>query len=317
MALIRASVGFLVLFLAFAFKSSGAPLWYLVVAGRHGPGRRAGRRGARLPACARPPTRAASWPARWWSPRPGRPGVRLHRRAGRRRDHVVRAGDHVGHVQAGLRRPGAARRPRRQPGAVVRPVRDPLPAGLGHRRLHAGGGPLPRGDRLPAHHRHGGGGLHLLPGGPAPGGPGHLRLGLAQPQADPLRAAARRRLAGRPRRAAHRPPPRRRTTPPPPPPPPPARRPAGPPATRRRPAVASRPRPRRGSHPRGSCPSRWSRTTRWSSRRRGPPDAVAQPEAAGAVEQPTLPLDFLEPDDDDTALDNTLFAEPRWREPGA
>ncbi|HEY5154340.1 MAG TPA: MFS transporter, partial [Acidimicrobiales bacterium] len=29
MALIRASVGFLVLFLAFAFKSSGAPLWYL------------------------------------------------------------------------------------------------------------------------------------------------------------------------------------------------------------------------------------------------------------------------------------------------
>ena len=38
------------------------------------------------------------------------------------------------------------------------------------------------------------------------------------------------------------------------------------------------------------------------------------------VEQPTLPLDFLEPDDDETresTLDDTLFAEPRWREPGS
>ena len=33
MALIRASVGFLVLYLAFAFKSDGAPLWYLVLCG--------------------------------------------------------------------------------------------------------------------------------------------------------------------------------------------------------------------------------------------------------------------------------------------
>jgi len=30
------------------------------------------------------------------------------------------------------------------------------------------------------------------------------------------------------------------------------------------------------------------------------------------VEQPTLPLVFIDPDDDDT-----LLAEPLWREPGA
>ena len=87
------------------------------------------------------------------------PGPR--RRPGRRRRLPARApgvlpggggdGRGRGRRQAGLRQHRAARRPRRRPGPHVRPVRDPVPAGVGGRRLRTGG---PAHLAQPGHRRH-------------------------------------------------------------------------------------------------------------------------------------------------------------------
>ena len=93
----------------------------------------------RARACAGASSRSASCSGRccwwrWWAPSPAGP------------DGLVAfclvaaaVGVAAGRRQAGLRQHRPAGRPRRRPGPHLRPLRDPLPAGVGGRRLHPGG----------------------------------------------------------------------------------------------------------------------------------------------------------------------------------
>ncbi len=138
MAVLRAGVGFMTFFVAFAFRARGAPSWWFgVVLVCSLGGTLVGNVAA--PSAAAVPGRGAH-PAR--RPGPGGGGGlrrRAHRRAGRLQPG---GGGHRrgrGRGQARLRLHRPARRPRRGPGPHLRPLRDPLPAGVGGGRLRPGG----------------------------------------------------------------------------------------------------------------------------------------------------------------------------------
>ncbi len=169
MALMRCAVGFLVLLLALSYKNHQLHLWAVsgaVVAAQAGVlvGSLAGAAAAQV--ALRGPHRgriAGRHPAGW-------PDRRTARRRGGRLPAVVPAGRHLGHGQAGLRRPGAARRPRCQPGSLLRPVRDQVPAGLGGGCGHPAAGAVPAGGGLPGRGRGHGRRPGLVLAGPTPGG---------------------------------------------------------------------------------------------------------------------------------------------------
>ena len=149
-----------------------------------------GRRPGAPAAQAASPSRGSS-SGRWPSPASAAFVGVLHRWGRRRRAALsFILGHDLGHGQAGLRRPRAARRARRQPGPLLRPLRDPVPAGLGHGGVHPGGAV---GHRLPITVEVG----YLLIGvlmavglvsyylGQRRVAGRHLRLGVAQPEAHP------------------------------------------------------------------------------------------------------------------------------------